>query len=70
MGPQPLTGNKAIEAAAILFVMDLERRVGRAPVDKRYEATYPADIESMPRIIEVKAVGGSQRGWFLWLEVV
>ncbi len=69
-GLQPLSGNKAIEAAAIAFVMDLERRSGRTPIDKRYEASYPADIESLPRIIEVKAVGGSQRGWFLWLEVV
>jgi hypothetical protein len=69
-GPQPLTGNKSIETAAIAFVMDLEQRAGRSPVDKRYEASYPADIESLPRIIEVKAVGGSQRGWFLWLEVV
>lgn len=69
-GPSPLSGNKAIEAAAITFVMDLERRAGRSPVDKRYEASYPADIESLPRIVEVKAVGGSQRGWFLWLEVV
>jgi len=69
-GPAPLSGNKAVEGAAIAFVMDLERRAGRSPVDKRYEASYPADIESHPRVIEVKAVGGSQRGWFLWLEVV
>lgn len=48
--------------------MDLERQTGRPPVDKRYEPSYPADIESPPRIVEVKAVGGSQRGWFLWLE--
>ena len=68
--PPPLSGNKAIEAAAIAFVMGLERQAGRSPVDKRHEASYPADIESPPRIIEVKAVGGSQRGWFLWLEVV
>jgi hypothetical protein len=69
-GPAPLSGNKAIEDAAIAFVLDLERQAGRLPVDKRYEASHPADIESMPRVIEVKAVGGSQRGWFLWLEVV
>lgn len=66
----PLVGNKAIEGAAIAFVMDLERAAGRTPTDRRYEAAFAADIESLPRIIEVKAVGGSQRGWFLWLEVV
>lgn len=65
----PLSGNKAIESAAIAFVMDLERAAGRNPVDRRYEAAFAADIESLPRIIEVKAVGGSQRGWFLPLEV-
>lgn len=68
--PAPLSGNKAIEDAAIAFVIDLERQAGRNPVDRRYEKAYPADIESLPRVIEVKAVGGSQRGWFLWLEVV
>lgn len=65
----PLVGNKAIEDAAIAFVMDLERGAGRSPVDRRYEAAFAADIESLPRIIEVKAVGGSQRGWFLPLEI-
>lgn len=65
----PLVGNKAIEDAAIAFVMDLERDAGRNPVDRRYEAVFAADIESLPRIIEVKAVGRSQRGWFLPLEV-
>ena len=65
----PLVGNKAIEGAAIAFVMGLERAAGRNPVDRRYEAAFAADIESLPRIIEVKAVGGSQRGWFLPLEV-
>ena len=68
-GPTPLSGNKAIEGAAIAFVLDLERAAGRVPVDRRYEAAFAADIESPPRIIEVKAVGGSQRGWFLPLEV-
>jgi hypothetical protein len=49
-------------------VLGLERDAGRNPVDRRYEATYPADIDRPPRTIEVKAVGGSQRGWFLPLE--
>jgi hypothetical protein len=65
----PLVGNKAIEDAAIAFVIGLERQAGRSPQDRRYEAAFAADIESLPRIIEVKAVGGSQRGWFLPLEV-
>lgn len=65
-----LRGNKAIEDAAIAYVLDLERRAGREPVDRRHVAAFPGDIESLPRIIEVKSVGGDQRGWFLWLEVV
>lgn len=60
--PQPLSGNKAIEEAAIAFVMRLELEAGRSPIDRRYVTSFPADIESAPRIIEVKAVGGSQRG--------
>jgi hypothetical protein len=68
-GPKPLSGNKAIEDAAMSFVLKLERAAGRTPQDRRYEATFPADISSPPRTIEVKAVGGSQRGWTLWLEV-
>lgn len=68
-GPAPLSGNKAIEDAAIKFVMGLETQAGRAPKDPRDEKAFAADIESLPRIIEVKAVGGSQRGWFLPLEV-
>jgi Domain of unknown function (DUF3883) len=68
-GPARLSGNKAIEDAAIAFVLDLERQAGRVPVDRRYEKAYAADIDSLPRVIEVKAVGDSQRGWFLPLEV-
>lgn len=64
-----MVGNKAIEEAAVAYLMDLERQAGRVPIDRRYAASYPADIESVPRVIEVKAIGGSQRGWFLPLEV-
>ncbi|MDQ2934962.1 MAG: DUF3883 domain-containing protein [Chloroflexota bacterium] len=64
-----LVGNRAIETAAVLWVMELERAVGRAPLDRRFEAAFSADIESPPRLIEVKAVGGNQRGWFVPLEV-
>ena len=67
--PEPLIGNKAIEDAAIGFVLRLEVEAGRKPVDRRYQASFAADIESLPRIIEVKAVGGSQRGWDLPVEV-
>src|SRR5439155_15481750 len=64
-----LVGNQAIEAAAIEWVVELERRAGRIALDRRYDAAYPADLESPPRIIEVKAFGGSARTGSLWLEV-
>jgi uncharacterized protein DUF3883 len=65
-----LVGNKAIEDAAIAWVMELERAAGRDPRDTRHQGA-PADIESPPRLIEVKAVGrASMRSeGFLWLEV-
>ncbi len=63
-----LSGNKAIEDAAIKWVIDLERAAGRQPRDTRY-AGAPADIESPPRLIEVKSFGTSNRGYDLWLEV-
>jgi hypothetical protein len=66
--PEPLSGNRAIEDAAVAWVITLERQAGREPIDRRYEAAFPADLESPPRIIEVKAVGGNQRGWFLPVE--
>lgn len=62
-----LRGNKAIENAAIAWVMELERAAGRTPQDTRYRGA-PADIDSPPRLIEVKAFGRSNRGFDLWLE--
>jgi hypothetical protein len=62
-----LVGNKAIESAAIAWVIDLERAAGREPRDARYTGA-PADVESPPRTIEVKAFGTSNRGYDLWLE--
>jgi hypothetical protein len=62
-----LRGNKVIEDAAISWVMRLERDSGREPRDTRYRGA-PADIESPPRTIEVKAFGRSSRGTDLWLE--
>ncbi len=64
----PLVGNKAVEDAAIAYVLDLERAAGRDPADTRYRGA-PADIESPPRLIEVKAFGTTNRGYDLWLEV-
>jgi len=61
-------GNKAIEDAAIEYVLRLEREAGREPVDRRYESAFAADIWSPPRTIEVKAVGKDQRGWFVPIE--
>jgi hypothetical protein len=62
-----LKGNKAIEQAAIDWVIELERAEGRDAVDTRYRGA-PADIESRDRIIEVKAFGKVNRGFGLWLE--
>jgi hypothetical protein len=62
-----LLGNTAIEAAAIEWVMKLERAAGRDPRDTRF-AGAPADILSPPRVIEVKVFGKPNRGYDLWLE--
>jgi hypothetical protein len=64
----PLGGNKAVEDAAIRWVMQLERAAGRQPVDRRHDQSFPADIHSSPRTIEVKAFGTTARGFDLWLE--
>jgi uncharacterized protein DUF3883 len=57
VSPEPIVGNKRIEDAAIRFVIDQERRFGRAARDTRHAAAA-ADIESDGRTIEVKAFGG------------
>lgn len=64
---EPTVGNKAIENAAIQFVIDQERRFQRDARDTRYRGA-PADLESGGRVIEVKAVGGLLRGYGLPLE--
>jgi hypothetical protein len=66
---RPLLGNRAIEDAAIDYVIALERQAGRAPQDRRSDPAFPADLWSPPRTIEIKAVGRDQRGWFVPLEV-
>lgn len=63
-----IRGNKAIEDAAISWVMSLEHAAGRKPIDIRYRGA-PGDISSPPRLIEVKAFGMTTRGYELWLEV-
>ena len=63
-----IRGNKAIEDAAVSWVMGLERAAGRKPIDTRYGGA-PTDISSPPRLIEVKAFGTTNRGYDLWLEV-
>jgi len=63
----PLVGNKAVEDAAIAWVIGLERAAGRNPRDTRRMGS-PADIQSPPRVIEVKAFGTTNRGFGLWLE--
>src|SRR5437764_10738251 len=63
-----LVGNTVIEDAAVKWVIELERVVGRQPLDTRRHKGAAADIESPPRVIEVKAFGKSNRGLDLWLE--
>lgn len=60
--------NKQVEVAAIEVVMAYERLQGRVPRDSRHRGEA-ADLESSGRVIEVKAYGGSGRGYDLWLEV-
>jgi hypothetical protein len=58
---------RQVENAAIEWVMGLETSVGRQPVDTRGDRAAAGDIKSPPRVIEVKAFGGSARDdGFLW----
>jgi len=65
-----ISGSKPVENAAVAWVMELERAAGREPVDRRYVRGFPGDIDSPPRIIEIKSSYGSFRGWFLPLQPV
>lgn len=60
-------GDRAVEATAIAWIVDLERSAGREPEDTRF-AGARADLISRPRILEVKASGTSCGGDDLWLE--
>ncbi|MGH3672985.1 MAG: protein NO VEIN domain-containing protein [Pseudonocardiaceae bacterium] len=62
-----LTSNKAVEDAAIKWVVELERAAGRLAEDVRFQGSA-GDVKSPPRVIEVKAVGRSHRGEEIWLE--
>ena len=62
-----IVGNRAIESAAIRWIIKLEGAAGRAALDTRGGGGV-ADITSPPRTIEVKAFGGVARGQDLWLE--
>ena len=62
-----IVGNRAIENAAIAFVIAFEARQGRAAADTRGRGAA-GDVESGRRVIEVKAYGGTARGQDLWLE--
>ncbi len=53
--------NADIERAGIEYVMRLEREAGRHPEDVHLQG-FPYDVSSPPRMIEVKAFGGSARG--------
>lgn len=63
-----IAGSRGIENAAVDFVIDYERRHGRIATNARGRPGFPGDVESDGRIIEIKAVGRSQRGWFLPIE--
>ncbi len=62
-----LRSNKAVEDAAVAWVVRRELEEGRVARDVRYTRA-PYDVDSPPRVIEVKAFGRSNRGFGLWLE--
>ncbi len=62
-----LVSNRAIEDAAIAFVVAYERSQARTATDSRGKGAA-GDIESEGRVIEVKAAGSTARGQDLWLE--
>jgi hypothetical protein len=70
VGQGALLKGKALEDAAVAYVTEYERRHGRTAIDRRYQAGFPGDIESPPRIIEIKSTATSYRGWFLPLQPI
>lgn len=65
--PTPNTTNRAVENAAIAFVLAYEATHGRPSHDTRGTGAA-TDVAGDMRTIEVKAYGGSARGQDLWLE--
>jgi hypothetical protein len=63
----PHMTNKAIEDAAIAYVLDWEAGHGRPSRDTRGTGAA-ADVAGPDRTIEVKAYGNFARGQDLWLE--
>ena len=66
--PMEIVGPRAVESAAIAYVIASEREAGRQARDVRGTGAA-GDVDSPPRTIEVKAFGTSARGSDLWLEV-
>lgn len=60
--------NRAVEDAAIVFVMAYEASRGRVASDTRGRGAAGDIVSDDGRVIEVKAYGGSARGTDLWLE--
>jgi len=60
--------NRAVEDAAIVFVMAYEASRGRVASDTRGRGAAGDIVSADGRVIEVKAYGGSARGTDLWLE--
>jgi hypothetical protein len=56
-----ITDNKATEDTAVAHVQDRECRIGRHPHDVRHEGAA-GDVDSLLRLIEVKAFSRSTRG--------
>ncbi|HET8662276.1 MAG TPA: DUF3883 domain-containing protein [Micromonosporaceae bacterium] len=63
----PNMTNKAVENAAVAFVLAYEGAHGRPSRDTRGTGAA-ADVAGDVRTIEIKAYGGSARGQDLWLE--
>jgi hypothetical protein len=63
-----IIGNRLVETAAVQYVIAHEHIDGRTARDTRGTGAI-WDVISPPRMIEVKAYGGSARGQDLWLEV-
>jgi len=59
--------NRAVEDAAVTYVLGWELAHGRPSQDTRGTGAA-ADVAGEHRTIEVKAYGGSARGQDLWLE--